>query len=712
MLHQQTKESTMIRWTKSLALTIQAAALTLALTGSPANAVLQGDCENDGSTFIGNVQQCVNIFLNPALYANCTACDQMADGSVDIADVQGAANCFLNPVAINCLMVTPVPTATQAVSPTNTPVPTSTPTNTVPAPTNTPTNTVPAPTNTPTNTVPAPTSTPSNTIPAPTNTPTNTPVPTSTPTNTQGEVNTPTPTATIDSSQPAFDATVEVLGGGGLAAQCQGTCASGPRQGLACAASSQCRVCNGGTNAGNACVTNGQCPGSTCSAAAPCSNQSCRGGPYNGISCTSGTDCTGCNPNNVCTGASTPLACCTGTDAGTCPVVGSCALVQNPLFAVRLGLNGVCAPRVAPDVACVVDADCPAGKTCQASGFDLQGFDQGGGRYSLLIPEESLFLPPSVVSGIGTVCVVAGGDGVGTLDCTGGLPNLNFTLSVDHNTTPAFTCLDGTRKGMTCSTAADCPGLQAFCSPSTNTCASGANQGMACTSNADCPAFAPCNNDPTTSPVAGNGGPANGLPDDPDCMNTFIAPTGMIDYACLEGTRQCEDGPNDGMVCTSDGDCPESTCGGLCNTASQHPATCNSPTVVEIGGTFAPGDMVVTLPLAISILDSPAQFGADGLACTGDDMPPNPPAAVPVALSTGLNSINVYDAANSPGLSISPGATCGGGLPCVAQVDGQGLSCQELLTSGSLSGVIMGGGFPALDTAAGDIATVFQFVVP
>jgi hypothetical protein len=718
--HDQAKESVMIRWTKRLVLMMHATALTLAVGGSPAHAVLQGDCGDDGTVFIGDVQRCVNIFLMPSLLATCPACDQGNDGNVDIGDVQGAANCFLNPAGPGCLMVvtpnTPTPTNTTVNTAANTPTPTNTPVNTAE---NTAT-----PTNTTVNTA-ANTSTPTNTA---VNTAANTSTPTNTAVNTAA--NTPTPTDTVavatatatPSNTPmsggtpmlVFSVEAEVLGGGGLATQCQGTCAAGPRVGQACTNAAACRVCVGGNNNGNPCVANAQCTagGGTCSAPTTCANATCRGGAYNGVSCNSGADCPGCNPNLICTGAGTPLACCSGPDAGTCPVVGSCAIVQNPLFAVRLGLNGVCVPRTAPDVSCLLDADCPAGKTCRNSGFTLEGYtnNDGDGTLDLRIPEESLFLPPAVVSGIGTACVVAVGDGVGVVDCDGGRPNSDFTLSIDHNTTPAFTCLGGTRKLMACTTSLDCPGLQAVCVQGTNVCASGSNQGMPCEQGGDdCPAFAACNNEPG-SPTNGNGGPENGLPDDPECENSFVAPTGDIDYACLEGTRQCVDGPNDGGVCDGDEDCPESTCGGPCSGTSPHPGTCNSPTVATIGGTFVAGDMVVTLPLAISILPSAAEFGPDQLACTADDMPPTAPAGVPVALSTGVNTIQVFDAANSPGVGITPGAACGA-APCVSRIDGTGTSCTNLM-AGNLSGVVFGGGFPALDSAAGDIATTFQFVVP
>lgn len=48
--------------------------------------------------------------------------------------------------------------------------------------------------------------------------------------------------------------------------------------------------------------------------------------------------------------------------------------------------------------------------------------------------------------------------------------------------------------------------------------------------------------------------------------------------------------------------------------------------------------------------------------------------------------------------------------PCVAEVSGSGISCANLDAS-LVSGTTFGGGFPALDTSIGDIATIFQFVI-
>lgn len=669
--------------TKPLGLAMRALLFVLALA-SPALAVLQGDCNNDGTVAINEVVRCSNIYLETQALALCPPCDRLGDGLVTIDDVVGSSNCYLDSGAANCRMSTP------GAGPTNTQAATPTPTNTLVQPTATNTNTPVTPA-------------------APTATSTNTPVP-PTATNTAALA---TPTSTIGSTTPLI-IPIEVVGGSGLATSCTNKkCVAGPLMGMACNAASDCRRCVGGSNAGNPCTgPPAQCPGGTCPQQ-QCGNGTCVGGATAGRACTSGTDCNGC---------------------ALSPTQGSCAIVQNPLFAVRVPLNGVCAPRVAPDIACTLDSECPQGKTCQASGLTMEVTPNGDGTYDVKVPKESLFLPPAIISGIGIVCVVAGGDGVGTIDCNGGTPGIDFTLSVDHNTTPADICLDGPNKGMACSTDANCP-TTASCLE--NKCSAGSRMGMACNSPAECPATAVCNK--------GNGGSSMGLPDDPTCSSTFVTPAGTTDYACLEGTRQCSGGTNAGGICDDDGDCPGSTCGGPCNTSSFHPNICNSPTVATIEGTYGPGDMVITQPLAISILSADL-LGPDMLACTPDDTPPSPPAGVPVALSTGTNTINVFDAANDAGGRIGPSSntacTMGGGqcpagelcrnaantmlacaadqtcqckqmcgsFPCAAQIIGAPVLCSAL-QSGDLSGVTLGGGFPALDTTAGDIATTFTFVV-
>jgi len=465
-----------------------------------------------------------------------------------------------------------------------------------------------------------------------------------------------------------------VVPGGGTGGNCRGTCVGGSTPGASCAFASECP--GGGT-----------CP----------NPKACLGGPYNGLTCTLAVDCNGCDPNQVCTGSGTPLACCTAANAGTCPVAGSCALVQNSLFAVRVPLNGVCSPRkISPDTSCITNIECKTcvgsqlngfacanstqcrgciggsnagnpcasagqcpGGTCDVAGagtctgpgscvtakFDVVvGSPDGNGETPLTVPQSSVLLNPAVVSGVGTACVSAGGNGVGVIDCDGGRADRDFALSRDHNTTPAS---------------------------------------------------------------AGNSGSALGLPDDPTCDDTFLLPDGSTSRACVEGTTVCSaESTNAGMLCTVPADCPGGDCI-PCNTNSPHPGVCNSPTNVAVSGTFSAGDIVIALPLAIKVLPTAAANGPDLLPCTADDLG-DPPAAVTVSLSTGTNTVTVYDAGNTAGAKIGPGETCGAN-PCVASITGQGTSCANL-NAGMVSGVKFGGGFPAFDTQAGDIGTVFQFV--
>ena len=211
-----------------------------------------------------------------------------------------------------------------------------------------------------------------------------------------------------------------------------------------------------------------------------------------------------------------------------------------------------------------------------------------------------------------------------------------------------------------------------------------------------------------------NSGAANGLPDDATCTASAPQPGGGTSFACKEGTMQCSGGTNDGTLCTSNANCTGGGTCSFCNIGSgggPHPAVCNSPQVVQLGGSFAAGDVAVSLPLALTIEGAPAptppaDWGADHLPCTADDTAaPSPP--VTALLSTGTNTIFVYDVGNTSGAKISPTSTCGG-VPCVAQITGAGISCSTLV-GGSATGLKFGGGFPAVDSPAGDIATIFQF---
>jgi hypothetical protein len=325
------------------------------------------------------------------------------------------------------------PTRTPTFTPTSTPAPTNTPgapTNTPGGPTETPTDTR---TGTPTRT---PTVTPTDTV---TRTPTRTPTITSTPTPSPG---------------PEAGTRVVMLPGGGSTNSCRGTCI-------------------GGTNPGSSCISNADCgTGGTCS-----SVKSCRGGPYNGLVCTTALDCNGCDPNQVCISNGNPLACCTGNNAGTCPVAGSCVILNNGALVVRLPVNGVCAPRVPPDVPCSTDAECPSGSICRLAELRVQmGTPGGNGEATLTVPQSSVVFNPANLGALGVVCLNAIGDGTGVVDCDGGRAGINVTSRQDHNTTPGN---------------------------------------------------------------AGNSGSGSGLPDDASCTASFTLPDGSVSHACMEGTTGC-----------------------------------------------------------------------------------------------------------------------------------------------------------------------------
>lgn len=434
--------------------------------------------------------------------------------------------------------------------------------------------------------------------------------------------------------------------------------------------------------------------------------------------------------------------------------------MQNPLFPVIVPLNGVCVNgaglRSNPpgDVQCTTDAECAtcagganAGKVCRpttASVNDCPGSTCTGpatcklGKFTLnvgttdpvtqdaplTVDGNTLFLSPAVVSGIGTVCVTSpNSTATGTVDCNGGRANLNTLSERDHNTLPGkpgnfgMLCKNGTRDGLPCTSQEDCPGDGA----------------------------------PGTAAYCA------GLPDDLECDDTVQQPDGSVSRACVEGTRRCSGGANDGLLCEGfssqcrapstcwsiDGNPPFTCKGGPddgasctretlecpggactpCNTGTgdgPHPGICNSPTYVTQSAEFDAGDMGLGFPLALTVNGSGCPggvasgcFGPDGLACTADDQPSSPPSPVGVPLSTGTNRIYVMDASNTApatGGAISPETICTGN-PCIAQVAGAGAASCDALRLGNVDGVVLGGGFPAFDTTAGDIATTFQFVL-
>jgi hypothetical protein len=57
-----------------------------------------------------------------------------------------------------------------------------------------------------------------------------------------------------------------------------------------------------------------------------------------------------------------------------------------------------------------------------------------------------------------------------------------------------------------------------------------------------------------------NSGPANGLPDDAGCTNTLVQPDSTISRACDEGERLCVGGSNANSICLGNTDCSSGVC--------------------------------------------------------------------------------------------------------------------------------------------------------
>ena len=296
------------------------------------------------------------------------------------------------------------------------------------------------------------------------------------------------------------------------------------------------------------------------------------------------------------------------------------------------------------------------------------GAPDANGVAPIVVPADGTHIDPVPVTGVGTACVVLTRDGIGSVDCDGGSAGYDLSFFADHDTTPG---------------------------------------------------------------AAGNSGSANGLPDDPECDDSFTYADGSVSSACLEGSP-CDD-----------------------TSPAKHPGACNSPTVMTSTNSYPAGGMQLVIGQRISVLQSgqTAQLGPDGQPCTADDAPGIVTESTSV-LTTGSAQILLYDATNNANISsrIGPGSltTCTAGGPacpagetcfeeplpptnttqptcsassalcrcrircgakgCAAAGQGAVASCPSL-ASGVASGSIIGGGFPSIDlNPLGDAVITFQFV--
>jgi hypothetical protein len=209
----------------------------------------------------------------------------------------------------------------------------------------------------------------------------------------------------------------------------------------------------------------------------------------------------------------------------------------------------------------------------------------------------------------------------------------------------------------------------------------------------------------TTPGDPGNGGPENGLPDDPQC-NSVLVSDGFPSHACLEGTDPACSGQN-----------------------FQHVGVCQSPRKITLsGGPAGRGSVFLRNQTALKLLAGPpgenactphpdmpgaacptAEFGPDCIPCTDDDLPANPPVANNTPTTSGTATVIIYDFKDEAGVTMNNGSPICPPRPpgCVNVVQGTPSDCDALLAnpSGPLSGVLATA-FPGLDAnTTGDSVT-------
>jgi hypothetical protein len=167
------------------------------------------------------------------------------------------------------------------------------------------------------------------------------------------------------------------------------------------------------------------------------------------------------------------------------------------------------------------------------------------------------------------------------------------------------------------------------------------------------------------------------LPDDPECDDTFVFPSGLTSNACLESQDPLCSNPN---------------------ANGQHPGVCNSPRIsTHFGGQSPPGSALIHSGIAIGLLNDaglcrtdlqpgnpscPADYGPDCQPCTGDDADLG--RVETISLTTGTASAAVFDAALQKGrtidvveppVSCASATDCAPGQVCVRQCEDSGSAC-------------------------------------
>jgi hypothetical protein len=568
-----------------------------------------------------------------------------------------------------------------------------------------------------------------------------------------------------------------------------GECIGGNRDGADCANGPF--VCLGGGARGRVCPSTAP---NLIGGSSPC--RVCSAGPNLGAPCTSNTQCGagGVCPSLVCTaGSNRGNSCTTNTQ---CPGGGACAniLVCNTLDPEKQGLP------------CKADADCgtggicgvicgslcaPGGGTCtnksraflQSEALPLPigpliasqqvrtGKPNPDGTIPIAIRAGTVKFNPVRVTGLACACVRGaptpelhgpGNAASGFIGCgAAGLPNIDVTLAVDHNTTPNKQCVISTKTGQPCESSTDCDDL-GVCDGSV--CTSGPFVGQPCLGEGDCVSAGVCNQqgpgvcsanspNPGALCVPGNAGASCGAgvcegifqgggiciggvnlrqrcnshaecpgsicvsPDDPTCNSQDLPPpAGSGRRSCLEKKEICIGGDNPLAPCTADTQCPGGSCGTInCDApqASPHAGVCNSPTYLRFSGSGGPGHALLVNTIRIGTIVDGGQcattsdpgtiLGPDGIPCTDDDLPVLQGVGQPLPTTTGTASAILVDSGAFGGGAFINGQ-CSAANPtgmCQAQSVGLPFNCDALSLdpTGGTSGARLVATFTNLETA-------------
>jgi hypothetical protein len=168
--------------------------------------------------------------------------------------------------------------------------------------------------------------------------------------------------------------------------------------------------------------------------------------------------------------------------------------------------------------------------------------DEFTGKASIKVAQQNSSISPVSVPGFGALCMTLSTDGQGTIDCNGGDPGGDVTVSQDHSVNDT----------------------DPLCLPP------------------DC------------------------REDDSSCQGNLPGPHRTLCPVCVGATPQnpndgtCSSGLYAGQPCSTD-----EACQGSMNCRNGTVAACNGPIVADFTGTYATGGMLLTLPLTVSISRDP-----------------------------------------------------------------------------------------------------------